>query len=118
MIRPSDMMNKSWLSDLNMKERLKMKWRKQMEESRFPSVFWRFCVTGTIILQWLGAITGAPALGAPFALQKDSQGLIRPFKVKTFPLSEFTKEYSRLTGTHIEVIGKWETGLRGTVNLL
>lgn len=50
-------------------------------------------------------------------LSKDTQGMIHPFKFKEVPLSEFVKEYSKITQTNITVGGRWDKELKGDVSL-
>lgn len=52
-----------------------------------------------------------------FQLEKDPQGLIRPFKAIAIPLPEFVREYGRVTSTHLIVGGNWDQELKGTVTL-
>ena len=49
--------------------------------------------------------------------QKDGNGMVRPFKVKEMKLAQFAREYASLTGTSLQVNGKWESELHGTVTL-
>jgi len=52
-----------------------------------------------------------------FRLERDPQGLIRPFQAVAIPLPKFVREYARLTSTPIAVDGPWDKELKGTVTL-
>jgi len=54
---------------------------------------------------------------AHFHIEKDPQGLIRPFKAVSVPLPEFVREYGRMTSTPITVGGNWDQELKGSVTL-
>jgi type II secretory pathway component GspD/PulD (secretin) len=54
---------------------------------------------------------------ANFHLEKDPQGLIRPFRAVMVPLPEFVREYGRFTSTPILVGGNWDKELKGSVTL-
>lgn len=56
--------------------------------------------------------------GADSFFQKNSEGMIRNFKIKDLPLAEFVREYSHISGKRIEVGGPWDQVLKGTVTLL
>ncbi|MGK5085595.1 hypothetical protein WDW37_20085 [Bdellovibrionota bacterium FG-1] len=63
-----------------------------------------------------GSLTQAGS-GSHFHLERDSQGLIRPFKTVAVPLPDFLREYARLTATPISVGGSWDQELKGTVTV-
>lgn len=55
--------------------------------------------------------------GGHFRLEKDAQGLFRPFTAVSVPLSGFLQEYSRLSGTPIAADGVWKDEIKGSVTL-
>lgn len=53
-----------------------------------------------------------------FHMEKNAQGLILPFKALSEPLSDFVREYARITSTTIASGGIWAEDLKGSVTLL
>ena len=71
----------------------------------------------TAILATLIALTLVPWVAhggeTHFRIEKDAAGLIRPFKAMAVPLSEFIREYARLSATPVA----WDREVTGTVTL-
>jgi len=79
--------------------------------AEFKSVIFAITVSMTFVPGW--------ALGGnPFHMEKDPQGLVRPFKVIAIPLSDFIQEYARITSTTINSGSSLAEDIKGTVTLL
>jgi hypothetical protein len=69
---------------------------------------------------FLGAVLSVSAWSAVpgrplFAL--DPAGLVAPFKAKALPLPDFVAQYARFSSKHIDLAGKPQEELKGTVSL-
>lgn len=84
---------------------------------REPVVEFRSVLAAMAIGVSLTSGWGVANADTRFRLEKGPQGQIRPFKAVSVPLSEFVREYSRLTSTRIMVGGSWEQELKGSVTL-
>ena len=73
-----------------------------------------FLLAALVALVWLPRQSHG---SSSFHLEKDSQGLVRPFKAISVPLSEFVREYGRITSTQFIVGGTWDQELKGPVTL-
>jgi type II secretory pathway component GspD/PulD (secretin) len=52
-----------------------------------------------------------------FRMERDAQGVFKPFKAVSVPLPDFLREYSRLTGIPMTASGIWDNELKGAVTL-
>ena len=87
---------------------------------REPVVGFKSKISKRIGIVVLAALLWLPrqSHGSPsFHLEKDSEGLIRPFRAVSVPLPEFVREYGRITSTQFIVGGNWDQQLKGTVTL-
>jgi type II secretory pathway component GspD/PulD (secretin) len=72
---------------------------------------------GFSILLAVTVVMGGSARAAGLHLEKDAQGSVKAFNALNLPLSDFIREYERVSGKVITVNGAWDQALKGSVTL-